>query len=238
VSAVAWRARRRTYASRTTSGSISCRSSSSLSSLQHTPPRSSVCRAHLAGSGASAAADAALFSRDHTGGLLPGTEGSLPCFGSGTEGAPSDAEDSMIEELSGTRKRALDETSIGALLGSRGHTDSSAERATGGRFWVGARTFLTTSALSFRLGRSGRGLVRETKSGFPKMVPKVQHQSVENQLDRLDPASRMHNLPRVPCTLSFATGPAPNNRFPECGPWSRYLISFNRTHCLPRRARC
>ena len=58
-----------THMSRTTSGSMSCRSSSPLSSLQHTPWRSSRWRAHLDGSGASWFV--AVLSMAQTGGLLP-----------------------------------------------------------------------------------------------------------------------------------------------------------------------
>jgi hypothetical protein len=60
---------RSTHISRMTSGSMSSRSSSPLSSLQHTPSRPSRWRAHLDGSGAGGASDA-VESIAQTGGLL------------------------------------------------------------------------------------------------------------------------------------------------------------------------
>ncbi len=77
-----------THTSRTTSGSTRVRSSSPLSSLQHTPLRDGSWRKHFTGSGAATAH----WLMDHTGGFFV----RLPVLlraGSGTDGAVFSEED-------------------------------------------------------------------------------------------------------------------------------------------------
>ena len=76
-----------TYTSRTTSGSMSCLSSSPLSSLQQTPSLILLFLSHLTGNGASASAVGALATAQIGGWLLSASVVSRCRRGSGTEGA-------------------------------------------------------------------------------------------------------------------------------------------------------